>query len=115
MLENIINNKSFNSLSCVPKSDVHNAKNLKVITRCGTRTDYGKDITEPIKHIENNDYPNSQKHKDLFKDVEFFFEEIAANEDKEQAKNHIIKEILHMLSNEKATQWLVDILSMLKD
>ena len=67
------------------KSDVHCAKNLQVITRCGTRTSSDKDITEPIKHIEKNDYPNCQKHKDLFKD-ENVFEQITANEDKEQAK-----------------------------
>jgi hypothetical protein len=29
------------------------------------------------------------------------FEEMIANEDKEKAKIHIIKEILHLLSNEK--------------
>ena len=40
---------------------------------------------------------------------------MTGNEDKEQAKNHIIKEILHLLSNEKVAQWLVDILSMLKE
>ena len=61
MLENIINKKLVNNLSCVPKNDLHCAKNLQVISRCGTRTSYDKDITEPIKHIENNDYPNFQK------------------------------------------------------
>ena len=90
MLENIINKKLVNNLLCVRKSDVHSAKNLQVITWCGTRTGYGKDIIEPIKHIEKNDYPNSKKQKDLFKDAENVFEEIAANEDKEQVKNHII-------------------------
>ena len=100
---NIINKKSVNNLSCVPKSDVHSVKNLQVITWCGTRTSYEKDIIEPIKHIKRNDYPNCQKQNDLFKDVENVFEEIIANEDKEKDKNHIIKEILHLLSNEKAT------------
>ena len=61
MLENIININSGNNLSCVPKSDVHSDKNIQVITRCGTRTGYYKDIIEPIKHIEKNDYPNSKK------------------------------------------------------
>ena len=91
MLENIINKKLVNNLSCVPKSDVHSAKNLQVITWCGTRISHDKDIIEPIKHIEKNDYSSFQKHKDLFKDAEKVFEEIVANEDKEQAKNHIIK------------------------
>ena len=50
--------------------------------------------------MENNDYPNSKNQKDLFKDAAKVFEEIVANEDKEQAKNHIIKEFLHLLTNE---------------
>ena len=80
MLEKIINKKSVNSLSCVPKSNVHCAKNLQVITRCGTRTGFDKNTTKPIKHIEKNDYPNCQKQKDLFKDAEKVFEELSANE-----------------------------------
>ena len=73
-----------------------------------------KKTIEPIKHIEKNDYPNSKKHIDLFKDATKVFEEIPANEDKEQAKNHIIKEFIHLLTNEEATQWMVYILSILK-
>ena len=115
MLENIINKMSVNNLSCVPKSDVHIVKNLQVITRHGTRIGYDNDIIEPIKHIEKNDYPNSKKQKDLFKDAVKVFEEIVANEDKEQAKNHIIKEFLHLLTNEEVPQRLVDIIPMLKD
>ena len=45
MLENIINKKSVNSLSCVPKSNLHCAKNIKVITRYGTRTGFDKNTT----------------------------------------------------------------------
>ena len=91
MLEKIINKKSINNLSCVRKSDVHSVKNIQIITRCDTRTGQDKDTIEPIKNIEKNDYPNSQKQKDLFKNASKIFEEIIANEDKEQAKNHIIK------------------------
>ena len=83
MLEKIMDKKSVNSLSCVPKSDVHSVKNLQIITRCGTRTSYDKDTIKPIKHIEKNDYPNSKKHKELFRNASNFFEEIVANEDKE--------------------------------
>ena len=43
------------------------------------------------------------------------FEEIVATEDKEQSKNHIIKEFIHLLTNEEVAQRLVDILYMLKD
>jgi hypothetical protein len=91
MLENIINKKLVNNLSCLPKSDVHSVKNLQIIIQCGTRTGYDKDTIEPIKHIEKNEYPNSQKQKDLFKNASKVFEEIATNDDKEQAKNHIVK------------------------
>ena len=51
----------------------------------------------------------------MFKDAKNVFEEMTSNEDKEQAKSNIIKEILHILSNEKDAQRLVDILSMLKE
>ena len=115
MLEKIINKKSVNNLSCVPKSDVHSVKNIQIITRCGTRIGYDKDTIEPIKNIDKTDYPNSQKQKDLFRNASKMFEEIASNEDKEQPNNHIIKEILHLLTNEEATRQLVDILTILKD
>ena len=42
------------------------------------------------------------------------FEEIVANEDKEQSNNYIIKEFLHLLTNEEVARRLVDILSILK-
>ena len=42
-----------------------------------------------------------------------FFQEISANE--EQYKSNTIKEILHLLSNEKVAQRLVDVLSILKE
>ena len=61
MSEKIVNKKSVNSLSCVPKSNVHCAKNIQVITRCGTRIGFDSNTTKPIKHIENNDYPNCKK------------------------------------------------------
>ena len=97
------------------KSDVQNVKNIQIITRCGTRTSYDKDTIEHIKIIDKNDYPNSQKLKELFRNASKMFEEIAANEDKEHTNNYIIKEFLHLLTNEEAIQWLVDILSILKD
>ena len=61
MFEQIINKKLVNNLSCVPKSDVHNVKNLQIITWFDTRSGYDKDTIEPIKIIDKNDYPNSQK------------------------------------------------------
>ena len=83
MLEKIMNKKSVNNLSCVPKSDVHNVKTLQIITWHGTRTGYDKDKIEPIKIIDKNDYPNSKKQKELFRNASKMFEEIVANEDKE--------------------------------
>lgn len=89
MSEKIINKKLVNSLSCLPKSNVHSAKNVRVITRCGIRIGFDKNTIKPIKHIEKNDYPNCQKQKQkLFKDAKKVFE---ANEDKYQSKSHIIK------------------------
>ena len=76
MLEKILNKKLVNNLSCVPKSDVHSVKNLQVITRCGTRIDYDKDIIEPIKHIEKNDYPNSQNKNTYLKMLQTFLKKL---------------------------------------
>ena len=42
-----------------------------------------------------------------------FFQDISTNE--EESKSNTIKEILHLLSNEKAAQRLVDVLSILKE
>ena len=99
-----MNKKSVNILSCVPKSDVHNVKNLQIITQCDTRTSYDKDTIEPIKIIDKNDYPNSQKQKELFRNASKMFEEIVANEDKEQSNNYIIKGFLHLLTNEEVAR-----------
>ena len=94
---------------------MHCAKNMQVITRCGTRTRFDINELDPINHIERNDYPNCKKQKDLFKDAENAFEELSTNEEKEKTKSHMIKEILHLLSNEKAAQRMVDVLSILKE
>ena len=42
--------------------------------------------------------------KNCLKMLKKVFEEMTTNEDKEKAKSHIIKEILHLLSNEKVAQ-----------
>ena len=63
-----------------------------------------QEYNRTYKAHRKNDYPNCQTQKDLFKDAEKVFEEMTANEDKEKAKSHIIKEILHLLSNEKDAQ-----------
>ena len=51
----------------------------------------------------------------MFNNAEKVFEEISANAEKEKSKSHTIKEILHLLSNEKVAQRLVDVLSILKE
>ena len=113
MLEKIMNKKTVNSLSCVLKTDMNCVKNLQVITRYGTRTGLDKNESKPIKCIQKDDYPNCEKQKELFKDAEKVFQEISANED--QYKGNTIKEILHLLSNMKVAQRLVDVLSILKE
>ena len=91
MLEKIMNKKTINSLSCVPKIDMNCAKIFQVITRYGTRTGLDKNESEPIKYIQKDDYPNSEKQKELFKDAEKVFEEISVNTEKEKSKSHTIK------------------------
>jgi hypothetical protein len=113
MLKKIINKKTVNTLSCVPKYNIDDTKNLQVITRRGKKT--GLDINEPkiLKIIQKDDYPNIDKQKELYKDAEEIFQELSNNE--EHYKSNTIKEILHLLSNEKATQILVDVMSILKE
>ena len=108
-----MNKKTINTLSCVPKTNMSYVKNLQAITRHGTKTGLDKNDPEPIKCIQKDDYPNCDKQKELFKDAEKVFQEISANEEK--SKSNTIKEILHLLSNEKVAQILVDILSILKE
>lgn len=69
MLEKIINKKTANTLSCVPKSNIADTKNLQVITSQGTKT--GLDRNEPkiLKIIQKDDYPNIDKQKELYKDA----------------------------------------------
>ena len=68
-----MNKKTVNSLSCVPKTSMNCVKNLQVITRYGIRTGLDKNESEPIKYIQNDDYPNCEKQKELFKDAEKVF------------------------------------------
>ena len=113
MLEKIMNKKTVNSLSYVPKTDMNYVKNLQVITRYGTRTRPDKNESEPIKCIQKYDYPNCDKQKQLYKGAKKDFQEISTN--KEKSKSNAIKEILHLLSNEKVAQRLVNVLSILKE
>jgi hypothetical protein len=73
MLENIMNKKTVNTLSCVPKTNMSYVKNLQVITRHGTKTGLDKNETKPIKIIKKDDYPNTDKQKELYKDAEKVF------------------------------------------
>ena len=49
------------------------AKNLQVITRYGTKTGLAKNEPEPIKIIQKDDYPNTDKQKELYKEEEKVF------------------------------------------
>lgn len=58
MFEKIMNKKSVNTLSHVPKNEILNAKNLHIITCLGTRIGNDKEKQESNKPIEKNDHPN---------------------------------------------------------
>jgi hypothetical protein len=113
MLEKIINKKIVNNLSCVPNSTIADTKNLQVITRQGTKIGLDRNEPEILKIIQKYDYPNIDKQKELYKDAEEIFQELSTNE--EHHKSNTIKEILHLLSTEKATQRLVDVMSILRE
>ena len=63
MLEKIINKKTVNTLSCVPKSNIADTKNLQVITRQGTKTGLDRNELEILKIIQKDDYSNTDKQK----------------------------------------------------
>ena len=75
MLDKINKKKNVNVLSCVQKHDVINTKNLHIVTRQGTKI--GSDNPRISKIKENNDYPNSTKQKQLYKDTTNIFKEFA--------------------------------------
>ena len=64
-----MNKKIINTLSCVPKTNMTFAKILQVITRHGTKTGLNMNEPEPIKIMQKDDYPNTNKQKELYKDA----------------------------------------------
>ena len=100
-------------MSCVPKSNITDTKNLQVITRQGPKTGLDKNEPDLLKIIQKDDYPNTNKQKELYKDAKKVLHELSNNE--EQYKSNTIKEILHLLSNEKVAQRPVDVMSILKE
>ena len=76
-----MNKKTVNTFSCVPKTNMTFAKNLQVITRHGTKTGLDKNEPKPIKIIQKDDYPNTDKQKELYKEAEKVFQEISDNEE----------------------------------
>ena len=68
-----MNKKTVNTLSCVPKTNMTSAKNLQVITRHGIKTRLDKNEPKLIKIIQKDDYSNTDKQKELYKDVEKVF------------------------------------------
>ena len=89
MLEKIINKKIVNTLSCVPKSNIVDTKNLQVITRQGTKNGLNRNEPKILKIIQQDDYPNIDKQKELYKDAKKVFQELSINE--EQHKSNTIK------------------------
>ena len=75
MLEKINKKKNFNVLPCVQKHDIINTNNLHIVTQQGTKI--GNDNPRIRKIKENNDYPDSVKQKQLYKDATHVFREFA--------------------------------------
>ena len=84
-----------------------------MITRQGTKIGLNRNEPEILKIIQKDDYPNIDKQKEIYKDAKEIFQELSNNE--EHYKSNTIKEILHLLSNEKAAQRLVDVMFILKE
>ena len=75
MLEKINTKKNVNVLSYVQKNDVINTKNLRIVTRQGTKT--GADNPRISKIKEKNVYPDPLKEKQTYKEATNVFKEIA--------------------------------------
>ena len=89
MVEKIMNKKTVNTLSCVPKSNIVDTKNLQVVTRQVTKTGLDRNEPEILKIIQKDDYSNIDKQKELYKDAKEIFQELSINE--EQYKSNTIK------------------------
>ena len=92
MLEKIINKKTVKALSCVPKSNIDDTKNLQVVTRQRTKTGLDRNEPEILKIIQKDDYPNIDKQKELYKEAKEIFQGLSNNE--EHYKSNTIREIL---------------------
>ena len=55
---------------------------MQVITRHGTKIVLNKNEPEPIKIIQKDDYPNTDKQKELYKHAKKVFQELPDNEEK---------------------------------
>ena len=75
MIDKINKKKNVNVLSCVQKHDIININNLHIVTWQGTKI--GNDNLQISKIKEKNDYPDSVKQKQLYKDATNVFREFA--------------------------------------
>ena len=112
MLDKINKKKNFNVLSCVQKHDVINTKNLHIVTRQGTKI--GSDIPCIIKLKENNDYPNMSKQKQLYKYATNIFKEFAQQEEADDSRRSIVKELIRLVQEDKAVSQFIDLLYNMK-
>ena len=95
MLEKINTEKNVNVLSCVQKNDIINTNNLHIITRQGMKI--GNDNPQISKIKEKNVYPNPVKEKQIYKYATNIFREFARQEEEEDNRQDIVKELIHLV------------------
>ena len=101
-----INKKNVNVLSCIQKHDVINTKNLHIITRQGTKI--GSDNPRISKIKEKNDYPNLDKQKQLYNDATTIFKEFARQEEADDSRQIIVKELIRLVQDDKAVSKFIE-------
>ena len=112
ILEKINKKKNVNALSCVQKHDIINTKNLHIVTRQGTKI--GNDNPRISKIKEKNDYPDPVKQKQLYKDATNVFREFSRQEEVEYNRQSTIKELIHLVQNDKMVSQFIDLLYKIK-
>ena len=68
---------------------------MHIVTRQGTKI--GSDNPRISKIKEKNYYPNPAKQKQLYKDATNIFKEFAQQEEDDDKRQGIIKELIHLV------------------
>ena len=113
MVKKTNNNKNINVLYSVKKGDVFRTKNLRIVTRQDTKT--GMDNPQIRKIINKEDYLNPSKQKQLYNDASNIFQELASQEETDDFREKIAKELIKLINTHDSVTMLIDLMYNLKN